>query len=80
MDTGGKLDQAIAAYTKFREAKPKPVMMFIYGSTEGEALKAPLRRGQDCSHVLQRQRRPTGTPGWIFGALPAYTDQFGRLH
>lgn len=77
MDTGGKLPQAIAAYDKFREAKP--FIMFIYGSTEGEALKA--RFAEDKIVVLSYSvSDPQLTPpGWIFGALPAYTDQFGAF-
>ena len=79
MDTGGKLDQAIAAYTKFREAKPKPVMMFIYGSTEGEALKARFAEDKTVVMSYSVSDAQLVPPGWIFGALPAYTDQFGAF-
>ncbi|MEW6232463.1 MAG: ABC transporter substrate-binding protein [Chloroflexota bacterium] len=77
MDTGGKLPQAIAAYNKFREATPKPIVMLIYGSTEGEALKE--RFAEDKIAVLSYSVSDPQLvpPGWIFGALPAYSDQFG---
>ncbi|MBI5955982.1 MAG: ABC transporter substrate-binding protein, partial [Chloroflexi bacterium] len=70
MDTGGKLPQAIAAYNKFREATPKPIVMLIYGSTEGEALKE--RFAEDKITVLSYSVSDPQLvpPGWIFGALP----------
>ncbi|MEK7374307.1 MAG: ABC transporter substrate-binding protein, partial [Thermodesulfobacteriota bacterium] len=77
MDTGGKLDQAIAAYTKFREAKP--ALMFIYGSTEGEALKARFAEDKIVVMSYSVSDAQMVPPGWIFGALPAYTDQFGAF-
>ncbi|MDP3047345.1 MAG: ABC transporter substrate-binding protein, partial [Chloroflexota bacterium] len=79
MDTGGKLDQAIAAYTKFREANPKPAVMFIYGSTEGEALKARFAEDKIVVMSYSVSDAQLVPPGWIFGALPAYTDQFGAF-
>ncbi len=74
-DTGGKLENAISTYNRFREKKPP--ILFLYGSPETEALRDRL--GEDKIPVLTAGLSAKGLypSGYVFGDVPLYTDQFG---
>ncbi len=76
-DTGGKLEEAISIYERFREAVPKPVFLATYSSMDNEALRE--RFAEDEIPVLTAGLSMPGLypPGWIFGIAPIYVDQFG---
>jgi hypothetical protein len=76
-DTGGKLEESISIYNRFREAKPKPIILFTYSSPENEALRD--RYAEDQIPVLTAGLSEPGLypTGWVFGIVPLYTDQFG---
>jgi branched-chain amino acid transport system substrate-binding protein len=74
-DTGGKLENAISTYNRFREKKP--LVMQLYGSGETEALRD--RAAEDKIPVLTAGVSAKGSypPGWVYAVVPIYSDQFG---
>jgi branched-chain amino acid transport system substrate-binding protein len=78
-DTGGKLDQALAAYSAFKETKPYPILVMLYGSAEGEALRD--RFVEDKIACFTNSPSPTCMypPGYEFSSIPSYTDSMGAF-
>ncbi|HIE17455.1 MAG TPA: hypothetical protein EYP71_04600, partial [Dehalococcoidia bacterium] len=78
-DTGGKLDAALAAYAAFKESKPYPIVMLLYGSAESEALKE--RFIEDKIFCFTNSSSPTAIypPGYEFATIPSYCDSFGAF-
>ncbi len=74
-DTGGKVENAVSVYNRFREKKP--TLIYMYGSPESEALKE--RISEDKIPVLTAGVSGKGLypPGYSFGEVPIYSDQFG---
>ena len=78
-DTGGKLDAALAAYSAFKESKPYPILVMLYGSAEGEALRD--RFVEDKIACFTNSPSPTCMypPGYEFSSIPSYTDSMGAF-
>ena len=78
-DTGGKLDAALAAYAAFREMKPKPIVVILYGSAEAEALRE--RFVEDKIFAFSCSPSPTALypPGYEFSTIPSYCDSIGAF-
>ncbi len=78
-DTGGKLDAALAAYSSFKESKPYPILIMLYGSAEGEALRD--RFVEDKIACFTNSPSPTCMypPGYEFSSIPSYTDSMGAF-
>jgi len=74
-DTGGKVENAISTYNRFREKKPP--ILFMYGSTETEALKDRLAEDKIPNLTFGVSGKGSYPPGWVFGGVPIYSDQFG---
>jgi ABC-type branched-subunit amino acid transport system substrate-binding protein len=74
-DTGGKLENAIAVYNRFREKKP--LVLLMYGSTELEALRDRLTEDKIPSLSAGVSGKGLYPPGYAFGEAPLYSDQFG---
>ncbi len=76
-DTGGKLDAALAAYSAFKESKPYPIIIMLYGSAEAEALRDRLV--EDKISCFTNSPSPTCVypPGYEFSSIPSYTDSMG---
>lgn len=78
-DTGGKLDAALAAYAAFRESKPYPIAVMLYGSAESEALRERFIEDK----ILCFTNSPSPTciypPGYEFSTIPSYTDSMGAF-
>lgn len=78
-DTGGKLDAALAAYAAFKESKPYPITVMIYGSSEAEALKERFIEDE----IFCFSNSPSATalypPGYEFSTIPGYSDSFGAF-
>ncbi len=78
-DDGGKVEEAVAAYNRFREADPKPFQIALYGSSETEALRESL--AADGIPALTSGLSSAGLypPKTVFGIVPIYPDQFGAF-
>jgi branched-chain amino acid transport system substrate-binding protein len=77
-DTGGKVDEAVAAYDRFTSEDPNILAMITYGSGEVEALAS--RFAEDKIVNLTAGLSAKGfyiDSGYTFGLGPIYTDQFG---
>ncbi|MBI4672729.1 MAG: ABC transporter substrate-binding protein [Chloroflexi bacterium] len=74
-DTGGKLENAISTYNRFREKKP--LILFMYGSTETEGLKDRLAEDKIPNLTFGVSGPGSYPPGWVFAGVPIYSDQFG---
>ncbi len=74
-DTGGKLENAISTYNRFREKKP--LILSLYGSPETEALKDRLVEDKIPVFTAGLSAKGLYPPGYTFGDVPTYADQFG---
>lgn len=79
-DTGGKVDEAVAAYDRFKSQDPNILMMITYGSGEVEALAS--RMAEDKIPSLSAGLSSKGfyeDSGYVFGLGPIYPDQIGHV-
>jgi branched-chain amino acid transport system substrate-binding protein len=80
-DTGGSVDEAVAAYDRFTTEDDNVLMFILYGSPESEALYE--RVFEDKIPVLSAGLSSLafyGIPdGYMFGLGPIYPDQFGHF-
>lgn len=79
-DTGGKVDEAVAAYERFKSQDPNILMMITYGSGEVEALAA--RMAEDKIPSLSAGLSSKGfyeDSGYVFGLGPIYPDQIAHV-
>ncbi|MCA9933000.1 MAG: ABC transporter substrate-binding protein [Ardenticatenaceae bacterium] len=78
-DTGGSVDEAVAAYDRFTGADDNAMIMITYGSGEVEALAS--RFAEDKIVNLSAGLSAVGfygpDSGYTFGLGPIYPDQFG---
>ncbi len=78
-DTGGSIDEAVAAYDRFVGSDPNAMIMVTYGSGEVEALAS--RFAEDKIVNLSAGLSAIGfygpESGYTFGLGPIYPDQFG---
>jgi branched-chain amino acid transport system substrate-binding protein len=78
-DTGGSVDEAVAAYDRFTTEDDNVLMFIMYGSPESEALYERLY--EDKIPALSAGLSSLafyGIPdGYMFGLGPIYPDQFG---
>jgi len=75
-DTGGNIEEAISVYNRYLDEDP--ILMFTYSSPEVEALRDRLT--EDQVPMLTPGVSGKGLyapPGWVFGFVPIYPDQFG---
>lgn len=78
-DTGGSVDEAVASYDAFTSGDEEPIVMFTYGSGDGEALAT--RFAED--GIVNLAAGLSGVAfygegsGYTFGYAPIYPDQFG---
>lgn len=79
-DTGGKVDEAVAAYERFKSQDPNILLMITYGSGEVEALAS--RMAEDKIPSLSAGLSSKGfyvDSGYVFGLGPIYPDQIGHV-
>jgi branched-chain amino acid transport system substrate-binding protein len=78
-DTGGSIEQAVAAYDRFTGANDDAMIMITYGSGEAEALASRFAEDQivNLSAGLSALAFYGPESGYTFGLGPIYTDQFG---
>lgn len=78
-DTGGSIDEAVAAYDRFT-SEDDPLLMITYGSGEVEALAS--RFAEDQVVNITAGLSASGfyiDSGYTFGLGPIYPDQFGLV-
>jgi branched-chain amino acid transport system substrate-binding protein len=79
-DTGGSIDEAVAAYDRFTGEDENPLVMITYGSGEVEALAE--RFVEDKVVNITAGLSAKGfyiNSGYTFGLGPIYPDQFGLV-
>ena len=79
-DTGGRVDEAVAAYERFKSQDSNILMMITYGSGEVEALAA--RMAEDKIPSLSAGLSSKGfyeDSGYVFGLGPIYPDQIAHV-
>lgn len=78
-DTGGSVDEAVAAYDRFTGANDNVLLFILYGSPESVALYQRLAEDQipAIGAGLSAEAFYGIPDGYIFGAGPIYPDQFG---
>ncbi len=79
-DTGGSIDEAVAAYDRFTSGDENPLIMITYGSGEVEALAQ--RFAEDKVVNVTAGLSASGfyiNSGYTFGLGPIYPDQFGLV-
>jgi len=78
-DTEYKLDMAIASYNTFREAQPKPLVMFTWGSAECEALASRYAEDEIVGYMFALTTKAIYPPAYMFPFAPGYVDTFGAF-
>lgn len=78
-DTASSVEEAVAAYDRFT-SDGDPIIMFTYGSGDGEALRERFVEDQipNLAAGLSGQAFYVNS-GYTFGYAPIYADQFGFL-
>jgi ABC-type branched-subunit amino acid transport system substrate-binding protein len=78
-DTGGSVDEAVAAYDAFTGEDDNVLVMFTYGSGDGEALAGRFVEDQipNLAAGLSSVAFYGPDSGYTFGYAPIYPDQFG---
>jgi branched-chain amino acid transport system substrate-binding protein len=79
-DTGGRVDEAVAAYERFKSQDSNILLMITYGSGEVEALAA--RMAEDKIPSLSAGLSSKGfyeDSGYVFGLGPIYPDQIAHV-
>ncbi len=79
-DTGGSVEEAVAAYDRFTSEDDNVLVMFTYGSGDGEALRERFVEDQipNLAAGLSGQAFYVNS-GYTFGYAPIYPDQFGLV-
>ncbi|MFQ5577907.1 MAG: ABC transporter substrate-binding protein [Anaerolineae bacterium] len=78
-DTGGKVEEAVATYNRFMESDPRPYVLMMYGSPETEALRERFVEDKVPSLTSGVSGAGLYPPGYAFGSVPIYADQFGAF-
>lgn len=78
-DTGGSVNEAVAAYDRFTSEDGNVLIMFLYGSGDAEALAGRFREDRipALSAGLSAEAFYGPESGYVFGYGPIYPDQFG---
>jgi len=78
-DTGGSVDEAVAAYDRYTSENDNILIMFTYGSGEAEALAGRFAEDQipNLAAGLSSKAFYGEGSGYTFGYGPIYPDQFG---
>lgn len=79
-DTGGSIDEAVAAYDRFTGADDNPLVMITYGSGEVEALAERFTEDEIVNITAGLSAKGFYVnSGYTFGLGPIYPDQFGLV-
>ncbi len=79
-DTGGSIDEAVAAYDRFTSEDPNVRIVITYGSGEAEALAERLVEDKIVNLASGLSSRAFYiNSGYTFGTAPIYPDQLGHV-
>ncbi|MCK5316965.1 MAG: ABC transporter substrate-binding protein, partial [Anaerolineales bacterium] len=79
-DTGGSIDEAVAAFDRFTGEDDNPLVMITYGSGEVEALAGRFAENKVVNITAGLSARGFYIDsGYSFGLGPIYPDQFGLV-
>ncbi len=83
-DTGGKREEAQAAYDFFSAQTPKPDVLVLYASADAELLRSQVEEDEipvliSAGSVAGLYGEDSNTPGWIYASNPLYADQLGSF-
>ncbi|TET99040.1 MAG: hypothetical protein E3J30_05285 [Anaerolineales bacterium] len=79
-DTGGSIDEAVAAFDRFTGEDDNPLVMITYGSGEVEALAQRFAENKVVNITAGLSARGFYIDsGYSFGLGPIYPDQFGLV-
>ncbi len=80
-DTGGSIEEAVAAYDRFTGEDDNALLMITYGSGEVEALAQRFAEDEivNITAGLSAQGFYGADSGYTFGLGPIYPDQFGLV-
>lgn len=83
-DTGGKREEAQAAYDNFSSLNPKPDLMVLYASADAELLRSQVVEDEipviiSAGSVAGLYGEDAQSPGWIYATNPLYADQLGSF-
>jgi len=79
-DTGGSIDEAVAAYDRFTGEDDNPLVMITYGSGEVEALAQRFVEDKVVNITAGLSAKGFYVDsGYTFGLGPIYPDQFGLV-
>lgn len=83
-DTGGKREEAQAAYDNFSSLNPKPDLMVLYASADAELLRSQVAEDEipviiSAGSVAGLYGEDAQSPGWIYATNPLYADQIGSF-
>ena len=83
-DTGGKPEEAQAAYDRYSSLDPKPDLLLLYASGDAELLRSQVEEDQipvliSAGSVAGLYGEDAKTPGWIYATNPLYADQLGSF-
>nr|MBC8509914.1 ABC transporter substrate-binding protein [Chloroflexota bacterium] len=79
-DTGGSIDEAVAAYDRFTGTDDTPLVMITYGSGEVEALAQRFVEDKIVNITAGLSAKGFYVDsGYTFGLGPIYPDQFGMV-
>ena len=78
-DTGGKVEEAVAAYDRFTSEDDNVLVLITYGSGDAEALAQRVTEDKipNLAAGLSAKAFYGEGPGYTFGIGPIYPDQFG---
>jgi ABC-type branched-subunit amino acid transport system substrate-binding protein len=83
-DTAGKQEQTKSLYDRYKALDPKPLMILMFNSADGELLrqqvvadKIPILLSAGSTIALYGEK--ANEPGYIFATIPLYADQFGAF-
>jgi ABC-type branched-subunit amino acid transport system substrate-binding protein len=83
-DTGGKREEAQAAFDNFSNLNPKPHVLLLYASADAELLRKQVADKEipvliSAGSVAGLYGEDAKTLGWIYATNPLYADQLGSF-
>lgn len=83
-DTGGKREEAQAAYDYFSSLEEKPDVLLLYASGDAELLRSQVAEDEipvwiSAGSVEGLYGEDAASAGWIYATNPLYADQLGAF-
>lgn len=83
-DTAGDQELTQSLYDRYSTADSKPLQILLYNSADAELLRQQVAEDQIpitlfAGSTAGLYGESASDPGWVFAAIPLYTDQFGAF-